>query len=918
MRSVADCGWRDRICRVLRAAWPRFVLSLVLLAALEGMRSLGGTSWYPAGAVGRWVLVVVLLEAAEWAGSGKGKRLLVVVSLLVLATVGYLLTSSTSAAWVASMVLYVWVGAVARAARVRGLGRWALTFAILCTAGGLTPVLLSQIESRFSDEEFFVALEAGLLMAWTALFISGQRWLAYLENGPSTLTEPDQMSRWHSLSPAVSLSAAVCAIIGAASICAYRRSLFPNTAPSYPGISRGSPFVCGRVEPDPESPSGMETFERLLDRVEAQQHLQTPDYGFLALATQDREWAELFREAVLRDAQEGRYTGPAHSVKYGQHLAARRIWYLQNVMKAFPDLFTSTEVDALWAWTEAVNRRALTVEWVDWAYGLALSYRPAGPYENQDHGLGLLALLEGREGIIGAFSIRNREYLASNQRGWTKAFRNTDDAYIYQPEWIENALFQLAYYGADGQSVPAHSSNQRLSFEWLLAQTLPDGAPLAYNHPTSSLLAGTAYLGATLLDDPRYVWWSSRLLDWAESTDIALSAQPGLREPTTISGISPVEGSCLIYGDSGLPARMGPLAPDKIVFRDGWTAESQYLLLNLRFSGWHRYKATNAVVVVYQGGPLVVEPALRGRFPWLPEGRTLLRDKRVPREELNGLLVPRRGLSAVLFGLTGFGSPWAQDPPYYARVERFETLAGLDMSRTTVEEWNGWSHARSVYFFHAGPIVIVDEASSDSVVATDPAIRWHLVGEGRAESPSLWLRQGTDPARVAWGQEAWPDMTFEPMSDYLSQEPLVQVTYRPSVRGSGLRLATTWLLGNWADSQHEASVLYDPSSDAVVGHSVRVSGKAGRIELLHNADGNRLEANGLITDGQAMSVRWAQDGQAALICVVGGSYSAVALAHSPSEVSLASGDGLEHEVWSWQDGRLVLRPAGGSLCLEVR
>src|SRR4029079_3740940 len=128
-----------------------------------------------------------------------------------------------------------------------------------------------------------------------------------------------------------------------------------------------------------------------------------------------------------------------------------------------------------------------------------------------------------------------------------------------------------------------------------------------------------------------------------------------------------------LYSDSGLPNQIGPLAPDKIVFRDGWRAANAYLLLNLRFTGWHRSEATNAVALVYQGERIVTDVLDAAPIRWLPVGRSLVRDKRIPRENLNSLLVENSGLSAVMDGLTGIGSQWAQDPPAYAEVLNFVT-----------------------------------------------------------------------------------------------------------------------------------------------------------------------------------------------------------------------------------------------------
>ncbi|MDE3092043.1 MAG: hypothetical protein KGJ80_21935, partial [Chloroflexota bacterium] len=388
-----------------------------------------------------------------------------------------------------------------------------------------------------------------------------------------------------------------------------------------------------------------------------------------------------------------------------------------RVRVAFPNLFTPEEESRILNWFASVNRRAQTVEWTDWAYALAFSKLPEGPYENQENGAGLLALLE--LGNLGQPELKtvNRDYLMRNPRGWNARFRNTDDALIYQPEWINNALFQSLY---DHQTPTAL---RRLAFKWLELQALPDGAELGYNYPSTTSQAGVAYLGALLEQDPQYIWLAGRALDNLDQSNGSIFAQPGVEHAIDMAGRSPQEGSCLMYGDSGLPNQAGPLAPDKIVFRDGWSSDSMYALLNLRFTGWHRYKATNTLTLVYKGAPLIVDEQQGSAFDWLPTGRSLFRDKRIPRENLNGLVIENTGMSAVLYTLTGVGSPWAQDPPYYVSVERFETDGDKDISTTVLDDWQGWRHARTIYFYHHGPIIVFDDASGKA--GDQAAMIWH-------------------------------------------------------------------------------------------------------------------------------------------------------------------------------------------------
>jgi hypothetical protein len=283
-----------------------------------------------------------------------------------------------------------------------------------------------------------------------------------------------------------------------------------------------------------------------------------------------------------------------------------------------------------------------------------------------------------------------------------------------------------------------------------------------------------------------------------------------VENPVNFRARFPETGSCLLFGDSGLPNQVGPLAPDKIVFRDGWSADSSYLLLNLRFTGWHRYKATNTVSLVYQTGPLAADVTAGQSFAWLPEGRSLFRDKRIPRENLNGLLVGRTGMSAVLYELTGVGGPWAQDPPYYSEVVAFETGSERDWSHTRVKDWRGWQHDRWVYFYHNdGPIVVLDEAGGP--LAGRAELVWHLTGHAEGEVTRIRLRNGDNPAEFVLvpllSAGRGPAIKTEEAD---SSQIALSV---PAANGQ-LRVATIFLVGPWIG----ADVRWDTA-----GRSLRIS-----------------------------------------------------------------------------------------------
>jgi hypothetical protein len=211
---------------------------------------------------------------------------------------------------------------------------------------------------------------------------------------------------------------------------------------------------------------------------------------------------------------------------------------------------------------------------------------------------------------------------------------------------------------------------------------------------------------------------------------------------------------------------LGPLAPDKLVLRDGWAEDAMYMLVNLRFTGWHRYKAPNTLTLAYRGQSLLGDVAAGRAFDWLPEGRSLFRDKRIPRENLSGLLIPRAGLGAVLHTLTGIGSPWAQDPPHYATVESFNPGFDLTYAHLRLADWNGWQHDRQVHFPLDGqPIVIVDHASGPA--HQRGALVWHLAHGVRLVEDRVYIRQeGGAAVEMVWIPLGYPgDWSLEESVD---------------------------------------------------------------------------------------------------------------------------------------------------------
>lgn len=202
--------------------------------------------------------------------------------------------------------------------------------------------------------------------------------------------------------------------------------------------------------------------------------------------------------------------------------------------------------------------------------------------------------------------------------------------------------------------------------------------------------------------------------------------------------------------------------------------------------------------MLYKDGYLITENLEGQPIGWLPAGRSLFRDKRIPRENLNGLLVEDTGMSAVLNRLTSLGGFWAQDPPYYASVDRFETSAQLDISRTTTMDWHGWQHQRTIYFYHDGPIVVADHAEGPP--GDQAALTWHVVGtEVEVQDQRILLRSGENPVEMSVLHLGPGEIHIERENEQ-SGEPLTKLLFKPTIAGQ-LDTVTIFLTGDWVGAE---------------------------------------------------------------------------------------------------------------------
>lgn len=613
--------------------------------------------------------------------------------------------------------------------------KWAGRIILIFTAG-IIPVLINQILLRFSEEEFYSAVFFLIISSfWFLLWCGYNTLISKIPRGNNLQQKPQIV-----ISPKVSMLIIILTIFVLLfiSVRAYQNSFFPNTVSDVPSyISKEQPILCEKLpnldQTDPIS--GATVQARYAQLIANKEQLLTLDYGFLAIYYQTDTYFSLFKEHLLSDAEKGLYTTPTGSVKWDQWEAAQILYYYLQVIEINPTLFDNIETATLVNWINAINERAHQLGWVDWMYALAFSHKPVGAYLNQDIGAGLYSISNLSTSLEESLYNRNSNFLAQNVRGWIKGFRVTDDAISYQPVWITNSYFQSLLTGE------VNKTNQKLSFDWIAAQILPNGDIQTNNFPEKLSFAPIALFGSYLLEDSSLLWLSNVSMETlGESANLPVQVGSEQKLSSELKAKTPDIGSCLIYGDSGLPEQNGPLAPDKIVFRNGWQEDDLYILLNLRFTGWHRYKASNSISLIYAGAPLAEEQHIQQPISWLPIGRALVRDKRIPIEQFNTFLIPRTGLDAVLNSLVSLFGPYSQDPPFYADVVNFYTSESYDYSVTKIDDWHGWTFNRSIHFFQDGPVFIIDQGVNKANKRAQ--INWHFNPNYHLDDTRLNIQDG--------------------------------------------------------------------------------------------------------------------------------------------------------------------------------
>jgi hypothetical protein len=446
----------------------------------------------------------------------------------------------------------------------------------------------------------------------------------------------------------------------------------------------------------------------------------------LYFLTGDQTWVHSFKQQLLKEAKQDKYTGNTGSVKFSQREVMIRALYLLEIKKRLPDYFSPTENIELAHWFEKVTAKILSPEWVDFLYAVPFRDDPDGPYLNQEIGAGALAVLQH---VINDQALKNRitTFLTDKASGFLKNYRNPDDSMEYHDVWVQNA-FVMHLYAADKTG---SLDGMELAIQWLISQLPQNTMPLEYGLPHNHRPVNSLAIAAFFLNDAKAKWLlEQHLLKVAEQDErLESSLMAFWLWNDNLLPQKPVLSSIVLDGPTGYAFRPGPLAPDKVVMRrhdEDSFKETNYLIANLRNIGWHRYPATNtATRIMFDDTSIAGEDIIKKKHLWLPSGRATHRDKKIDRIRLNGLQIARDGLDAWLGNISGVYSSWRQDVPRSAQVVATASNKVMQSVTVMLKNWQGTDHYRTYLMLGPHQLFVIDEILSQRP-RLPKVISWHF------------------------------------------------------------------------------------------------------------------------------------------------------------------------------------------------
>ncbi|MSS72964.1 MAG: hypothetical protein EXS64_15945 [Candidatus Latescibacteria bacterium] len=299
-----------------------------------------------------------------------------------------------------------------------------------------------------------------------------------------------------------------------------------------------------------------------------------------------------------------------------------------------------------------------------------------------------------------------------------KAFKPSEDCSGYQ--WLTH--YHLTKYSlSTGDLTYFDNGNARRDADYSLMTTDNLGYALPYGDNASPFgwWSELPFLRAVvcMTGDGRYQW----MLDKKTAVEPRWAAYEYHRraapvEPKDLSGTQVFPVDPLYYasneGEKHLPLKK---TFDKVVFRDGYDPEEQYLFLDGLSNGGHKHYDGNSISRITENGRI-----------WLADCDYI---QSLPKFH-NGVLIFRDGQSALI--------------PPFTELERVADFDGSGFSETTLWSYSGVDWHRNILWNRGRYFLVVDKM--EAVEPGDYTFRciWQTLGDVKArEGGWPWRRTGS-------------------------------------------------------------------------------------------------------------------------------------------------------------------------------
>lgn len=420
-----------------------------------------------------------------------------------------------------------------------------------------------------------------------------------------------------------------------------------------------------------------------------------------------------------------KFTEPMNSYKIDQLYGAHRAYILNDFIDNNVSSVLLNNTEELYSWINKVYLRIMTPEWSDIYYSLSIGKVSSGPYINQENGLGAVSIICSFFKKIGKDDSKCSKYISKNSNGWATTSRNTDDSIGYQQLWIYNAWYQSNYakYNFD---------NLNESFYWIFNQWPASGEKFGYNPTPDEIPLDTLLLGYHLTKNPDFLYLADKVSRQMHEDDLAAiyGFRPGLQYYSLLENLNKSENNSLLhskilYGPSGNYINNKSVQVDKMIIRGGQN-ESIFGVFNLRYSGYHSYPATNALIALHINEKPVVAENLRYYIdPLLPKGRQQERDERISRSRLNGFYVNQSKLKNAFEKFNIFKLNIFKTYPIFSNIDYYNFSDSQDIAIISASKSNQYKNIRLIYREGGEFILILDSNYLNYKI--ENGVSWHFL-----------------------------------------------------------------------------------------------------------------------------------------------------------------------------------------------